>query len=78
MTGAQLRHRRLALTGQTGGPMSIQELASKVPMAFTTLQKWETERRRTELSRRGLDPLRVERLELVLEELEVLEHSASG
>lgn len=50
--------------------MSIQELASKVPIAFTTLQRWETEKPRTDLVRRGLDPLRVARLEAVLTELE--------
>jgi len=70
MTGVQLRRRRLALTGASGGPMSMQELASKVPMAFSTLQKWETQQPRTELSRRGLDPMRVTRLEQVLVELE--------
>lgn len=64
MTGAQLRRRRLDLG------MSIQELASKLPVAFTTLQKWETDRPRTELGRRGLDPMRVARLEQVLDELE--------
>lgn len=64
MTGVQLRRRRKALG------LSIQDLSSRVPVAFTTLQKWETVNPRTELRRRGLDPMRIARLEEVLDELE--------
>lgn len=78
MTGSDLRRRRLALRGANGGPMSIQELASRLPVAFTTLQRWETEKPRTELLKRGLDPMRVVRLQQVLAELELEQNNGDG
>ena len=73
MTGAQLRSRRRALTGSHGGPMSLQEFASLAGIGWTTLQRWETQKPRTELHKRGLDPLRVD---MVISKVEELENGA--
>ncbi len=73
MTGTELRRRRLALTGATGKPMSMQEFATKAGIGWTTLQRWETNRPRTQLEGRGLDPLR---LKLVYGAIERLENGA--
>lgn len=70
MTGAELRRRRKALRGSNGGPMSMQEFATHAGVGWTTLQRYETQRPRTDLEQRGLDPLRVAR---VLEALRKIE-----
>jgi hypothetical protein len=48
----------------------MQEFATHAGVGWTTLQRYETQRPRTELERRGLDPLRVGK---VLEALRKLE-----
>ena len=53
--------------------MSIQEFATHAGIGWTTLQRYETQQPRTELSRRGLDPYRITR---VVETLERLENGA--
>jgi hypothetical protein len=50
--------------------MSLQEFATAAGVGWTTLQRYETQQPRTELSRRGLDPMRVERVLATLEQLE--------
>lgn len=70
MTGTQLRRRRLALKGAGGGPMSMQEFATEAGIGWTTLQRWETQRPRTQLDARGLDPLRLDLVTAALDRLE--------
>jgi hypothetical protein len=48
----------------------MQELATEAGIGWTTLQRWETQRPRTELTARGLDPLRIDKLLETLERLE--------
>ena len=50
--------------------MSMQEFATAAGIGWTTLQRWETKRPRTQLWDRGLDPLRLSQVVLALERLE--------
>lgn len=70
MTGGQLRRRRMALKGTAGGPMSMQEFATRAGISWTALQRWETQKPRTQLEARGLDPLRLRLVHDALEDLE--------
>lgn len=70
MTGSELRRRRLAIRGSHGGPMSMQEFASEAGIGWTTLQRWETDKPRTDLRKRGLDELRIDKVIETLERLE--------
>lgn len=70
MTGSQLRKRREALAGANGRPMSLQEFATHAGIGWSTLQRYETQQPRTELTKRNLDPMRVDRVINTLERLE--------
>lgn len=64
MTGAQLRQRRRAIG------VSMQALASAAGIGIGTLQRWETQRPRTRLERRGLDAYRVNAVQETIASLE--------